>query len=401
MLELDGPNALERSIVLALTDLDEAARAGEGARREPLIAFLGQAVRRVPPPAADALALRLAEGLIRAHRHDDAQKQLESLLARNPHNGDALRVLSEMMAERGDWELATDIRRRLLVDVLDRGGSKGELVQVALSTAQAAGKCNRLEHVRKAVAGALDVLATRPLFVPELVSLCEAIGAWSRLADVLEAEASRREDPADKVHFLLRAATTLLEHGEDPSGALRVARHAQSLQPESVDASIVFARACVALGRTDDAIAALRGAAQLVRGQRSAIAGIHLEIAKAYLAVDDLLEASEALKEAFAADWRTGEVALLLGLLSIDISDDRTAERALTAVTTLPVREGNSKDMSNKATGFYHLASMAYAKGDWVKAKLLAAKAVDMCDHADARGLLRRLAQEKASNVAG
>ncbi|MGA2448080.1 MAG: tetratricopeptide repeat protein [Polyangiaceae bacterium] len=401
ILEIDGPIPLERAIVLALTDLDDSARAGEGARRDALVTFLGRAVGRVQPPAADAIALRLTEGLLRASRPDDARKQLESLLARNPHNGDALRVFSDMMAERGDWASATEMRRRLLVDVLDRGGSKGELVQVALSTAEAAGKCDRLDHVSKAVADALDVLAKRPLFVPELVSLCRAIGAWSRLADVLEAEALRREDPADKVQFLLQAATTLLEHGEDPSNALRVVHLARSLQPESMDGAVLFARANVALGRIDDAIAALRGAVLRARGHRGAIAALHLEIAKAYLAVDDLLEASESLKEAFAADWRTGDTALLLGLLSVDIGDDKTAERALTAVTTLPVREGNPVDVSSKATGFYLLASMAHTKGDLVKAKLLAAKAVDMSDHPDARGLLRRLAQEKASSATG
>jgi len=400
LLEFDGPSVLERTIELALGDLDDAARAGTASQREGLIEFLTSAVGRVVPPAPDALALRLAETLARAHRPDQARQQLEAMLTRNPQNGEALRSLSDLMASVGDWAAATDIRRRLLVDVLDRGGSRGELVHVALATAEAAGNCNRLEHVHKAVASALDVLAKRPLFVPELVSLCQAIGAWSRLAEVLEAEASRREDATEKVQFLLQAATTLLEHGEDASNAHRVATLVRSLQPESLDGAIVLAKASIALGHTDEAIQVLREAAQRVRGQRSVTASIYVEIGKAYLAVDDLLEAAEALKEAFAADWRTRDVALLLGQVSIDIGDEKTAERALTAVTTLPVREGNAKEVSTKATGFYHLASIAFAKGDLVKAKLLAAKALDLDDHPGARVLLMRLAQARASSVA-
>jgi hypothetical protein len=401
MLALDGPSVIERTILLALAYFDDAARAGEASRRDGLVEFLASAIGRAIAPAVDALALRLADALVRANRHDDARQQLESMLARNPHNAEALRVLSDLMAVQGDWAAATDIRRRLLVDVLDRGGSKGELVQVALATAEAAGNCNRLEHVHKAVASALDVLAKRPLYVPELVSLCQAIGAWSRLAEVLEAEASRREDVAEKVRFLLQAATTLVDHCADPSNALRVVLMVRSLQPESFDAAIVFAKASVALGQTEEAIRVLREAAYWARGQRSVMAAIYLEIGNAYLAIDDLLEAAEALREAFAADWRTGDVALLLGLLSIDINDEKTAERALTAVTTLPVHDGNATEGFSKSTALYHLASMAYSRGDLVKAKLLAGRALDVSDNADARSLLRRLAEAKAASIAG
>jgi tetratricopeptide (TPR) repeat protein len=218
---------------------------------------------------------------------------------------------------------------------------------------------------------------------------------------VLEAEASRRADGEEKVRFLLQAATTLIDHCADPANALRVVLMVRSLQPESLDAAIVFAKASVALGQTEDAIRVLREAAYWARGQRSAIAAIYLEIGKAYLAIDDLLEAAEALREAFAADWRTGDVALLLGLLSIDIDDEKTAERALTAVTTLPVHDENPKEASNKSTGLYHLAKMAYARGDFVKAKLLAGKALEVSDNADARSLLKRLMEAKAASVAG
>jgi hypothetical protein len=100
-------------------------------------------------------------------------------------------------------------------------------------------------------------------------------------------------------------------------------------------------------------------------------------MAKAYLADDDLLEALEVLKAGFAADWRTGEIAMLLGLVALDLDDDKTAERALIAVTTMPARK-DSGDASAKALAFEHLSSIAQARGDVAKAKLLATKAAGL-----------------------
>src|SRR5579862_7935408 len=100
-------------------------------------------------------------------------------------------------------------------------------------------------------------------------------------------------------------------------------------------------------------------------------------MARAYLAEDDLAEALESLKAGFAADWRTGEVAMLLGLVALDLDDDKTAERALIAVTTMPSRK-DTTDAASKALAFEHLASIAQARGDVAKAKLLATKAAGL-----------------------
>jgi hypothetical protein len=68
------------------------------------------------------------------------------------------------------------------------------------------------------------------------------------------------------------------------------------------------------------------------------------------------------------------------------------SERALIAVTTMPPRK-DATDGPNKALAFYHLAALAYHRGDVAKAKLLAAKAVggDPAQQGAARGLLEKL----------
>ena len=146
------------------------------------------------------------------------------------------------------------------------------------------------------------------------------------------------------------------------------------------------------MGHVDDALVALADAAERSRNNRPQLAAVQLEIAKAHLSVDDLAEAHEALKAGFAADWRTGDLAMVLGLVSLDVGDEKTAERALIAVTTMPQRK-DVTDAPARALAFYHLASMAYARGDVAKAKLLAAKAIggDPTTQGPARLLLEKL----------
>jgi hypothetical protein len=109
-------------------------------------------------------------------------------------------------------------------------------------------------------------------------------------------------------------------------------------------------------------------------------------MAKAHLSVDGLVEAWNALKAAFSAEPRDGEIALTLGLLSVDLDEGQMAERALMAVTKMK----SPGDPSSKAVAFYHLARMAYLKGDTAKARLLATKAAEG-QHNVARRLLEKI----------
>jgi hypothetical protein len=99
-----------------------------------------------------------------------------------------------------------------------------------------------------------------------------------------------------------------------------------------------------------------------------------VEAARAHLAADELVEAFEHLKAAFSIDARSGEGALLFALVAIDLDDERTAERALFAITGMQAKTDAEKRL--QATAFHHLAGLAFTKGDGGKARRLATKAL-------------------------
>jgi tetratricopeptide (TPR) repeat protein len=223
-----------------------------------------------------------------------------------------------------------------------------------------------LEAARQRVPGCAEVERA-------LERVYELTSDWAALAVLLAGRAERVSSVAEKVALLLRAAAVLIERAGDPSAALPWIEQARRANPESLDAVLLWAKLQKATGRTREALAALEDAAGRVRGKRSpALATVYLEMAKVYLASDDLVEAFDALKAGFAIDWHCGELALLLGLVALDMSDDKIAERALLAVAmAAPRKEGSSAGAtaSEKATAYQHLAALAQAQGDPVKAR--------------------------------
>jgi lipopolysaccharide biosynthesis regulator YciM len=219
---------------------------------------------------------------------------------------------------------------------------------------------------------------------------------WAALAGLLAARAEHALEVAEKVALLLRAATVLVERAGDPSAALPWIEQARKAHPESLDVVLLWARLQKAAGRGHDAVGALEDAARRARGKRSpALATVYLELAEAYLAGDDLAEAFDALKAGFAIDWNTGKLALLLGLVAIDVGDDKIAERALLAVAmAAPRKEGTNAGAtpSEKVTAYFQLATLAHTQGDLVKARRWAGRAAsEDPSHAGARVLLGKL----------
>jgi tetratricopeptide (TPR) repeat protein len=241
------------------------------------------------------------------------------------------------------------------------------------------------------------MLAAHATLGAEVEKLCEATGDWGRLADLHVRRADQETEDEAKLALLMRAARMCLEQSADPGRALVAVSRASALAPDRIEVVLLWARTEVALGRANEALVALNDVIARDRVPRAQLAAAHLQIAKAHLSVDRLVEARNALKAAFAADPRQGDTALLLGLLSLDLEDDETAERALTMVTKSPSRG----EAAPRALAFYHLARMALAKGDAVKARLLATKAVEADPNdAPARKLLERLPATSARRSA-
>jgi Flp pilus assembly protein TadD len=384
----------EGDLAGALEDL-EAACAVDAKRLGALLELLERIVSRERSPAADAHLLRMADILTRLNRPKEARAALDRLRTQSPRDREALRRSAQAASADGDHVAAADAYLAL-VALVDGAEPPESILAVVKAVVDACQRAGRVADARRALARALDALAAHAPLGAEVEKLCEATEDWERLARLYVRRADGEAEADAKVALLVRAARMCLEECADPSFALEAVTRARALAPESIDVVLLWARTEVALGRADEALVALEDVIARDRVPRSQLAAAHLQIAKAHLSVDRLVEARNALKAAFVADPRQGDTALLLGLLSLDLEDEETAERALTMVTKAPRVEA-----APRALAFYHLARMALAKGDAVKARLLATKAVEAdATDASARKLLARLPAASARRSA-
>jgi tetratricopeptide (TPR) repeat protein len=371
----------------------EIACSADSRRLGALLEMLERVVSRDEAGAEDKYLLRMADILTRLNRPKEARSTLERLRARSPKNREALRGIAQAAGADQDWSAAAEAYRAL-ISLVDDGEAPESLLRVASALLDAHQRAGRASEARDPLARALDVLARDPSLWPEVERLSEAVGDWERLAGVQLRRAEQQPDGDLKVALLIRAARLRLEQGTRPADALPLIEQALAMAPGNVDVMLLWARAQVALGRPEEALAVLGSALTRNRVPQPMLAAAHLQVARAHLSADGLVEASHALRSAFRADSRNGEVAMMLGLLSVDLEEEQMAERAFTAVTKMTSRV----DPSSKALAYYHLARMAYLKGEVAKARLLAMKAVDGDRHQKAaRILLEKLGGARTS----
>ena len=369
------------SFEAALADLESAylldGDAGD------LILLLGRhfeqtrSLARGPDAASHAYALRLINLLTHTNRTEEARRELELFLAESPEHKDALSRKAALAAAEGNWAAAADACRALLP--LAEQGGREELLPALLALAVACERTKQLKEARAALERAIELAPDNPEIMQRLERIAEASGDSDAVANLLEARALQQETAGERAKLLLRAAKVLLQGARAPTAALRLIDRVRAETPDNGDATLLWAEAHVALGQRAEALAALQTVVEQNRGKRSSLlARVYLEIGRTHLASDDIVEAFEALKAGFGVDWRNVEIAMLLGQMALDLDDDKTAERALTAVTTMPSRrEGGNEGVTAKlrAIALFHLAAMAQQKGDLAKARRLAKKA--------------------------
>jgi tetratricopeptide (TPR) repeat protein len=354
--ERTGDDAGAASDLLGLVD-------PEGPQLDAALSMLERIGRRGAPSETDTYVIGVIDLLVRAKRTEQARRELETLLARHPLHLGALDRLGSLAAAEGAWDRAAEIYGRLV-------------------------------RVFEAPQGSAD-RAPLPRVVSELVGACERVVRPIDARESLEIARRALLESSD-VTLLLRAATILIDRCGEASSALPFIERARAVHPESIEATLAWARLEAASGRSHDALVALQDVAQRNRGKRTPLlADVYLAIAKAHLAADDLVEALEGLKAGFAIDWHCAELALLLGLVSLDLGEDRTAERALLAVAmATPRKEGSSAGATpaDRVAAFYHLAGLARAQGDLAKARRWVTRAAGAePGHAGARALLEEL----------
>ena len=272
------------------------------------------------------------------------------------------------------------------------GGDRERLVRVALAMADACEHAGDPGQARDALERALAGAPESHEIMQRLERVCEATGDVARLANLLVSHAARLEDPAERARLLVRAANLLLESAHDAAGALRVSEQALAADAENLEAVLVWAGAQRRTGHAHEAVTAIDRATSRAKGKRTPLlARLHLEAARAHLDADEIVEAFDSLKSGFNMDWRNPELALLLGLVAIDLDDEKLAERALVGLTTS--RDATpATDVALQANGFYRLALLAHARGDRGKARRMAGRAVALePEHAATRALLEQI----------
>jgi tetratricopeptide (TPR) repeat protein len=363
-----------------------------------VIELLARIVERSVSPAADAYAVGLVDVMTGAGRVEQARGVLDRLLGRNPQHAGALERMAALAAGQGAWDRAADAYGRLLQVMVESDPTDpSHLTEIGLAFADASERAGRAGAAREPLESILRILPESAQLAGRLEHICEITGDHERLLRSIAARAETTADRSQKAALLLRAANLLIERVGTPARALPFLERARSVCPESIEAGLAWARVQAALGRASEVVPVLREVVAQNRGKRlPGLGAVYLEIGKAHLASDDLVEAFDALKGGFAVDPRFTELALLLGLLAIDLDDDKTAERALLTVASATTRNATGSSDSTVAAdrvkAIYHLAAMADARGEAAKALRWASTAVrEDPTHSGARALLEKL----------
>lgn len=399
------PAASEQAEALLSTALDEADDADTARRiaeqletlRSPRLADALELRAKLDPGAATSLAPRLAA--LREAQGDAAGvvRALEPLFSREadrsatPEDLPLLRRLVAAYEALGTEPDAVGLERLASLAAADEAWDRAARIYARMVRASAGPQdaarrlldaCERVGRPGDAREPLEEARRRSPANAEidrALERVYELTQNWAPLALLLAARAERTSLAAEKAALLLRAATVLIDRAGDPAAALPWIEQARAAHPDDLEAVLLWAGLQRAAGRTREALQALEEAARRPRAKRSpALAAVYLEIGEAYLASDDLAEAFDALKAGFAIDWHSGRLALLLGLVALDVGDEKIAERALLAVAMgAPRREGSAAGAtpSEKATAYQHLAALAQAQGDLAKARRWASRA--------------------------
>jgi tetratricopeptide (TPR) repeat protein len=415
----DTPGTV-RALVLGLTAdpanrsfVDRLAQHHEKEGDWPAVAqVLGRALDAAPSDRP--LLLRVVDAHRRAGATSEVLRLLDTAIAKTQSDPELLRLRAAALEDAGDDEGAVaDLLRiskdagsvDLVIDMLSRIVERSAsaaadayaigLVDVLLAASheeQAQGALDRLLARNPQHAGALERTA----------ALAARRGAWDRAADAYGRllPIIVRPEPVDPGHLakIGLALADACERAGRPGGARVPLETVLRIQPDSayfasqnVEASLAWARLLAIAGRATEALELVAR----TRGKRAPeIGAVYLEIGKAYFAKDELVEAFNALKAGYAIDPRCAELALMLGLMAIDLDDDKTAERALLSVATATTRKPGSSGgavAADKVRAFYQLAAMADAKGEVAKVHRWAtAAAREDPTHGGARALLEK-----------
>jgi lipopolysaccharide biosynthesis regulator YciM len=375
---------------LAVADL-ERVYAGDPSSAPELVRALERAVARAEPPDDARYALRLVDVLEAAGDLPGARGRLADFLGHQPEDLTGFRRLADLDQRIGNVNEALLTLERL--SSLETGAA---LVDVALKLTDLAEKAGKLSLARAALERAFSAEPSHDALRTRLEGLYEKVGATRELSELLLQQAAVEQDREAHKLLVLRAAEALLASG-DAEAAVRVLEVLREEMPDSIEATVLLARAYSEAGRGDQGLGALQAVVEAQRGRRNkALIPVYQQIAKLHLEEGFLTDAMESMAKAFELDSKNAKLALELGRLAIDSEELDVAQRAFRAVTIMRApspEEAGGAEPTDKAEANFNLALLAQKQGDARKAKVLVSKALaDNPDHEGARALSNEIA---------
>lgn len=281
-----------------------------------------------PPLAARVTRVTILTKLAKLVTDRGASEQAESLLQTAVdaacEEGEEDTLLRSLRAMRR-YELVAEVLRRRAT----RGGEVSlqiaALRDLAFVWSEHVGRAPHLAKViRERATELLDILhesGVAPAVWAELASVGALVEDEQLIIDVLKRQLKPASVPSSGDRAVLAYARSRLE-GHDPRAAI-------------------------------DALKPL-----LARPQRVAVyTDACLELSRAHLALDEVVEAFDVLLAGFAVRPTHLELAYLLGLVAIDLSDIDVAERALSVVAAAPARDAVAQGRQRIARA--HLTSLS------------------------------------------
>lgn len=355
----------------ALADLEKAFALAPDAAGDPLCALLESrrtaAAARGDDATVGAIAVQLAQVLVRRGDSSGAAAALDRRLATSPRDVGALRALVRIHAGAERWrEAAAAATQRIAVE------SGAGVVEAAVELADACEKLGRPAEARTGLEAALRTHPRDEVIRSRLSALYDAAGDHRGVATLSLAAVDGARDDAERFKLLVRAGDTLLRAAKDPAAALEPLERAWKLKPTDLEAAVLLADALRALRRGTESEGVLRQAVDAAKGRRSRDLG-QVQLRLAHMARDtgDGRGAMTWLVSALESDFQNAQIASDLADAAMALGEDETALRALRAIALMK----NPAPMS-RAIAFSRQGIIAGKQGDKKKAAFFARKAL-------------------------
>lgn len=329
--------------------------------------------------SSSQLRMREVELLLSAQAEDEARGRLLDWICTHDDDAEAHRLLARLAVKAKSWEEAIGSLLRLVqID------SPEAAVAAALDLAIACDKVGDPARAIPALERAKTFVSEHEELEQRLLKNYEATGDHARVAKLYVERSQRAGTGKKRVELLEQAAAQYLE-GRSLSDALDCVEQALTVDVDKLSLLLTKVRILRLLNRDADARGIIEEQLSNPRHARDKERYRLFEIlANMHLEADELVEAYEALGQAYKIDRTHPHVALAFGLVAADLDDAATAAGALrTAIAaTRPGEKSPALSAGERASAYAELARLQLLRGSQTTARQLLDKAVEEdCNH--------------------